>query len=75
MLSARDIKHTLTGCCSRLSSLSGLNKPPSSMTIVPPQYTQSGSVEVLLATASGSVVVVDERKAQDQVPSSATAAA
>jgi len=43
------------------------------MTIVPPQYTQSGSVEVLLATASGSVVVVDERKAQDQVPSSAAA--
>lgn len=37
------------------------------MAVIPPQFTKSESVEVVLAPADGSVVVVDQSEAQDQV--------
>ncbi|OZJ06505.1 hypothetical protein BZG36_00636 [Bifiguratus adelaidae] len=43
----------------------GLNEPPHSWAVIPPQYTLSGHVEVLLATGQ-TVIVIDPKEAQDQ---------
>jgi len=43
-----------------------VHRPPASMTVIPPDFTLSKQVEVLLSTAEGSIVVVDRYKAQDQ---------
>lgn len=42
------------------------NRPPMSMAVIPPWATESGKPEVLLATASGSIILVDHETAQDQ---------
>ncbi|RUS17640.1 Vps16, N-terminal region-domain-containing protein, partial [Endogone sp. FLAS-F59071] len=44
----------------------GLSEPPHSWTIIPPQYTLSRHVEVLLATRS-TIIVIDALEAQDQL--------
>jgi len=46
---------------------SGLTEPPSCMTVVKPQFNDSGQPEVLLATQGGSIVVVDHIQSQDQL--------
>ena len=45
----------------------GLEQPPTCMCIIPPSITQTGKIEVLLATAAGSIIVVDTEQAVDQV--------
>eukprot|EP01006_Ploeotia_vitrea_P014258 TRINITY_DN3823_c0_g1_i1.p1 TRINITY_DN3823_c0_g1~~TRINITY_DN3823_c0_g1_i1.p1 ORF type:complete len:855 (+),score=458.50 TRINITY_DN3823_c0_g1_i1:18-2582(+) len=42
-----------------------LSKPPTSMAVVPPYSTESGSVEVLLATSGGSIGLVDNKSWED----------
>jgi hypothetical protein len=37
------------------------------MSVIPPDVSLSHGVEVVLATAQGSIIVCDEAKAQDQV--------
>ncbi|PKK73317.1 vacuolar protein sorting-associated protein 16 [Rhizophagus irregularis] len=44
----------------------GLNEPPHSWTVIPPQYTLSRHVEVLLATGS-TILTVDTKESQDQL--------
>jgi hypothetical protein len=44
-----------------------LRKPPVCMAAIAPQLTQSGGVEVLLATMEGSILVVDEAQCEDQL--------
>ncbi|CAI2176411.1 4285_t:CDS:10 [Funneliformis geosporum] len=44
----------------------GLNDPPHSWTVIPPQYTLSRHVEVLLATGS-TILTVDTKESQDQL--------
>lgn len=44
----------------------GLNEPPHSWAVIPPQYTLSRHVEVLLATGS-TILTVDAKESQDQV--------
>jgi hypothetical protein len=43
-----------------------LRAPPTSMTVIAPQFNVSNTPEVLLATANRSIVVVDNKEAQDQ---------
>ncbi|CAG8511137.1 12226_t:CDS:10 [Acaulospora morrowiae] len=43
----------------------GLNDPPHSWTVIPPQYTLSRHVEVLLATGS-TILTVDAKESQEQ---------
>jgi hypothetical protein len=45
---------------------SRLRTPPTSMTVIAPQYNVSNTPEVLLATTTRSIVVVDNKEAQDQ---------
>ncbi|CAG8453383.1 779_t:CDS:10 [Ambispora leptoticha] len=49
----------------RLMADPGLNEPPHSWTVIPPQYTLSRHVEVLLATGS-TIFTVDAKESQDQ---------
>lgn len=49
------------------SACPSLARPPTCMTVIPPQFNASGSPEVLLGTATGSIVVVDKKEAQDQL--------
>jgi hypothetical protein len=44
-----------------------LSEPPSAWELVEPRYTLSGSVEVLVATQTGTIVVIDSDGAQDQL--------
>ncbi|RHZ79068.1 hypothetical protein Glove_152g21 [Diversispora epigaea] len=50
----------------RLMADPGLNEPPHSWAVIPPQYTLSRHVEVLLATGS-TILTVDAKEAQDQL--------
>ncbi|KAG9293340.1 hypothetical protein G9A89_007586 [Geosiphon pyriformis] len=50
----------------RLMADPGLNEPPHSWTVIPPQYTLSRHVEVLLATGS-TILTVDAKESQDQL--------
>eukprot|EP00698_Gefionella_okellyi_P023700 TRINITY_DN8167_c0_g1_i1.p1 TRINITY_DN8167_c0_g1~~TRINITY_DN8167_c0_g1_i1.p1 ORF type:complete len:850 (-),score=211.21 TRINITY_DN8167_c0_g1_i1:1962-4364(-) len=44
-----------------------LDAPPHSMAVIEPQHTASRCVEVLLATESGTILVVDYQRSQDQL--------
>ncbi|CAG8569116.1 1317_t:CDS:10 [Ambispora gerdemannii] len=50
----------------RLMADPELNEPPHSWTVIPPQYTLSRHVEVLLATGS-TILTVDAKESQDQL--------
>ncbi|KAL1915507.1 uncharacterized protein VTP21DRAFT_6631 [Calcarisporiella thermophila] len=50
----------------RLLADPGLNEPPHSWAVIPPQYTLSRHVEVLVATGS-TILVVDAKESQDQL--------
>ena len=51
----------------KLLAVTGLMTPPKCWTIIEPQYTPSQSVEVFVATQSGTVLLVDMLHAQDQL--------
>ena len=44
-----------------------LDEAPTCMTVVEPQYTKSGNVEVLLALSSGTLLLVDVSRVDDQL--------
>ena len=48
------------------TSLDG-HRPHTSMALIPPLLSRSGMLEVLLGTLDGSIIVVDENEAQDQL--------
>lgn len=51
----------------RALASAGLSEPPSAWEVVEPRYTLSGAAEVLVATSTGTIVVVDSDSAQDQL--------
>lgn len=44
----------------------GLSSPPTCMAVIPPEFNASGKPEVLLGTAEGSIIVIDDKAATDQ---------
>jgi vacuolar protein sorting-associated protein 16 len=48
----------------------GLDEPPTSWCVMEPRFTLSGTVEVLVATRSGTILVVDADGVEDQLLSS-----
>lgn len=68
--------HVIDGLASRdfptlrvypmLTNLSS-QRPYTAIEIIPPLLSRSGLLEVLLGTVDGSIIVVDEREAQDQL--------
>jgi hypothetical protein len=53
----------------KYSLRSGLSaeRPYTAMTLVPPAWSRSGLLEVMLGTADHSVIVIDENEAEDQL--------
>jgi len=43
-----------------------VQRPPASMAVISPAWSRCNTLEVLLSTADGSIIVVDEHGAQDQ---------